>query len=597
MANVLYKRVDYKLENLLLDVETGKLGLPDLQRPFVWQNSKVRDLFDSMMKGYPMGYLMLWDAPSSDGNGGRQIGLDSHPHDAPKQLIIDGQQRLTSLYAVMHGKPILDSKFRERPISIAFNPVQRKFEVTSAAHKRSAEWIPEIYEVYKNASSSFSFISKFISDLDAVRQRDGSPLTSEEQQLIAQNIQDLLNLKDYMIPTLCITDDADEEAVADIFVRVNSGGKNLNENDFILTLISVHDEKERKRIEKFCHDATVPVANGTSYNQLFMPKPSHIIRMVMAYGFKRARLKYAYMLLRGKDMEKGVYRPELRVEMFDQLTKRLDEVLNLNNWHNFINCILSSGYLSPSLIASENALVYSYVMYLIGKYNFGMDGISLRKEVAKWFYMASVSSYYTGSYETDTQSDLNAIMGLRSADDFRKFIAARISAVFTQDYFSITLPEALATSAAISPAWNAYCAAQNILGTKVMFSTTPIRNLFSPGASGTRSAIEKHHLFPKGYLPSIGITDDKLRNQIANFTYIEWPENCAASDNPPAAYWPTLTSGMTEATVQQMCRENALPDNWTSLSYSEFLEKRRKLMAEIIKKGYESLCGQGQAGA
>ena len=184
-------------------------------------------------------------------------------------------------------------------------------------------------------------------------------------------------------------------------------------------------------------------------------------------------------------------------------------------------------------------------------------------------------------------------MGLRSADDFRKFIAARISAIFTQDYFSITLPEALATSAAVSPAWNAYCAAQNILGTKVMFSTTPIRNLFSPGASGTRSAIEKHHLFPKGYLPSIGITDDKLRNQIANFTYIEWPENCAASDNPPAAYWPTLTSGMTEAAVQQMCRENALPDNWTSLSYSEFLEKRRKLMAEIIKKGYESLCGQG----
>lgn len=82
-------------------------------------------------------------------------------------------------------------------------------------------------------------------------------------------------------------------------------------------------------------------------------------------------------------------------------------------------------------------------------------------------------------------------------------------------------------------------------------------------------------------------------DQIANFTYIEWPENCAASDNPPAAYWPTLTSGMTEAAVQQMCRENALPDNWTSLSYSEFLEKRRKLMAEIVKKGYESLCGQG----
>lgn len=593
MANVLYKRVDYKLENLLLDIETGKLGLPDLQRPFVWQNSKVRDLFDSMMKGYPVGYLMLWDAPGDSGEKGRQIGLASHPHEIPKQFIIDGQQRLTSLYAVMYGKPILDSRFKERPISIAFNPAQRKFEVTSAAHRRSAEWIAEISEIYKNANSSFSFISKFISELDTVRQRDGNPLTNEEQQIIAQNIQDLLNLKDYMVPTLCITDDADEEAVADIFVRVNSGGKNLNENDFILTLISVHDEKERKRIEKFCQDATIPVANGTSYNQLFAPKPSHIIRVVMAYGFKRARLKYAYMLLRGKDMEKGVYRQDLRDDMFAQLTKRLDEVLNLNNWHGFINCVLSSGYLSPSLIASENALVYSYVMYLIGKYNFRMDAISLRKAISKWFYMVSVSSYYTGSYEADTQSDLNAVMSFHTAEEFQEFLVAKISAVFTQDYFNISLPEALATSAAISPAWNAYCAAQNILGTRVMFSTIPIRNLFSPGASGTRSAIEKHHLFPKEYLPSIGISDDKLRNQIANFTYIEWPENCAASDSAPAIYWPALTSGMVVDVIHQMCRENALPDDWTSLSYPDFLEKRRKLMAEIIKKGYESLCGQG----
>ena len=126
-----------------------------------------------------------------------------------------------------------------------------------------------------------------------------------------------------------------------------------------------------------------------------------------------------------------------------------------------------------------------------------MDTISLRKAISKWFYMVSVSSYYTGSYETDTQSDLNVVIGLHTAEEFQAFLTAKISAVFTQDFFRITLPEALATSAAISPAWNAFCAAQNILGTKVLFSTTPIRNLFSPGASGTRSAIEKHHLFPK----------------------------------------------------------------------------------------------------
>ena len=585
MGTVLYKRVDYKLENLLLDIETGRMGLPDLQRPFVWQNSKVRELFDSMMKGYPIGYLMLWDAPG----GGKQIGTDSHTHDTPQQMIIDGQQRLTSLYAVMYGKTILDSKFQERSISLAYHPLQRKFEVTSAALRRSAEWIPEIGEVYKNASSSYSYINGFIKRLTEAREKDGGSLSSEEQQTIASSIQDLLNLKDYLVPTLCITEDADEEAVADIFVRVNSGGKSLNENDFILTLISVHDEAERKRIEKFCYDATIPVAGGTSYNQLFKPKPSHIVRIVMAYGFNRARLKYAYMLLRGKDLDKGVYVPTLRDKMFQQLKLRLDEVLNLTNWHEFINCVLSAGYLAPSLIAAENALVYTYVMYLIGKYTFKMNSTSLRKTIARWFYMASVSTYYTTSYESAVQTDLNAVSSLNSSAEYQAYLFNKIDSIFTNDYFNITLPNALATSAAVSPAWNAYCAAQNILGIKGLFSAVPVRNLFSPGASGTKSAVEKHHLYPKAYLPTLGFEDDRDRNQIANFAFIEWKDNLAISDDAPETYWKVMTDNMADEEITKMCEDHALPVGWVKMSYPDFLEERRKLMAGIIRKGYTYL--------
>ena len=164
MGKVLYSRIDYKLENLLLDIESGALGLPDLQRPFVWQNAKIRDLFDSMMKGYPIGYLMLWDSPADEKND-KQIGTDQHQHLAPKKLIIDGQQRLTSLYAVMYGKEVLDSRFQKRRISIAFNPLKRVFEVTSAAHRKSAEWIPEISDVFKNASKAYSLINGYLKRL------------------------------------------------------------------------------------------------------------------------------------------------------------------------------------------------------------------------------------------------------------------------------------------------------------------------------------------------------------------------------------------------------------------------------------------------
>lgn len=92
---------------LVDQIDMGRLGLPELQRPFVWKDSKVRDLFDSMMRGYPIGYLMLWECPELENK--KAIGTEPHNYDAPKEVIIDGQQRLTSLYAVMKGKAIISS--------------------------------------------------------------------------------------------------------------------------------------------------------------------------------------------------------------------------------------------------------------------------------------------------------------------------------------------------------------------------------------------------------------------------------------------------------------------------------------------------------
>lgn len=588
MNSMVFQRADYKLDALLSDIETGDLGLPDLQRPFVWQNIKVRDLLDSMLRGYPIGYLMLWDAPD-DVNRDKQIGIEQHTIKAPKRLIIDGQQRLTSLYAVMYGKEVLDSRFQKKTVSIAFNPLRREFEVTSAAHRKSAEWIPDVSIAFKNTSGSYSFIGNFIDKLSEYRMQNGNPLAAEEKDLIADNIQALLSLKDYTVPTLIISNKTDEEAVADIFVRVNSKGKALNENDFILTLISVHDESVRRKIEKFCRDALVPVISGTSYNQLFNPKASHIIRAVMAYGFKRARLRYAYMILEGKDLSTGIYDSSRREKMFDQLRTKLDIVLNLSNWHDFMKCLITAGYVSSNLIAADNAIVYTYVMYLIGLIDFKLDRLELRKLIALWFYMSTVTMRYSISTESTVQSDLNDIEKLASSDDFRNYIMQRIEETFTDDFFAIQLPANMETSASISPSWNAYCAAQNILGTDAMFSSVPLKILFSPGSSGNKSSVDKHHLFPRAYLPTIGHTTRQEINQIANFAYIEWPQNIAISDEAPSAYWPQITSSMSPDAIRKICDENALPEGWESMDYPEFLNARRHLMAEIVKRGYMAL--------
>src|SRR5687767_4371257 len=108
----LFKRVEYDLAGLLHYIDIGDIGLPDIQRPFVWSASKVRDLFDFMYRGFPVGYLLFWANASPDGT--RTIGLGEKGHKIPSLLIVDGQQRLTSLYSVFRGKPVIDEDYRPK---------------------------------------------------------------------------------------------------------------------------------------------------------------------------------------------------------------------------------------------------------------------------------------------------------------------------------------------------------------------------------------------------------------------------------------------------------------------------------------------------
>jgi len=587
MANMLFTPVPRILKDLIMEVENGKLGLPELQRGYVWKATKVRDLLDSMFKGYPIGYLMIWDSSYSTDKS-RQIGTDNKAYTAPKSLVIDGQQRLTSLFAVMRGKKIVDEKFTEKPIIISFNPLTRTFEVGDNAKKRAAEWIYDISEVFLNESRAFAYITKKVQTIADSREKAGAALDESEIEIIQQNIQDLLSLGNFSVPTLEINGNADEESVADIFVRVNSGGKPLGEDDFILTLISVYWQEGRQKIEDFCRSAKIP-KQGTAYNFLFQPSPTHIVRIAMSFGFKRARLHYAYMMLRGRDFENGIYSDVLRVEQFDKLKVVLDSVLNIQVWKNFIKCVEAAGFVSKVLISSENALVYSYAMYLIGKFDYGMDESALRKLISKWFFMTAVTGYYTGSPETDMESDLADLRAVKTSDAFVALLENKIAAVFTGDYFEITLPNNLANSASRNPSWYGYCAALNILDARVLFSTLHTRELFSPTANGTKNALERHHLFPKAYLAKVGITDDRERNQQGNFAFIEWSDNIEILDTSPAEYMKDQLAKIPADEKSGIYADHALPDGWEHLEYTEFLKQRRSLMAKVIRRGYERL--------
>lgn len=587
----IFSNTTLTVNQLIEKIDTGELGLPELQRPFIWKDSKVRDLFDSLMRGYPIGYLMLWECPSLEKK--KSIGVDLHSYDSPKEVIIDGQQRLTSLYAVMKGKKVINSKFDEKSIIISYNPLQDKFEVGYQATKKDPEWIYNISDVY-TTSSSFKFINSFIKRLSEYRECKGGVLTEAEQDTISENINAIVNLKNHTLPVFDIKANAEEEDVSEIFVRVNSGGVSLKQNDFILTLLSLYWDEGRKEIEEFSKESTFPTkGKTTSYNQITTVAAQDLIRVVMAYAFDRARLKYGYKLLRGADFDKrGAVDGELRIQRFDTLKDKLPDVLDVHSWHEFLKAIMNAGYLSGDLILSGNAIFYSYAFYLIAKHRFHASYNENMHLTSLWFFYASLVSLYTGSFESTVESHLNSIKDLSTLKEYKDFILSRVNERLTNDYFDITLvgSEGLAVSGKGNNAWNAYVAALNIMDAKILFSKSNllVSKLFEPGTDGNRKSLEKHHLFPKAHMKAQGYTDTKI-NQMANYAFIDWKDNMDILDDAPSVYYPIVCEGRSDEEILRMEEENALPHGWENMPYEDFLVERRKLMAAKIKQAFDLL--------
>jgi len=590
MGKELFTNIPSKVKNLVNDVRIGKIGLPDLQRPFVWKDNKIRDLFDSMLRGYPIGYVMLWESPANYEEKKDHIGDNKKIYEEPKELVIDGQQRLTALVAAMYGIKVKDKSYSEREIKISYNPLTREFAVWTTAIDRDQEWVTKISDVFlaKENNSFTKFRRAYINGLNEAREKKGeSELTDEQLDRIEDNLNDLLGLEDFSLPTLEISVNADEQDVADIFVRVNSGGQNLNENNFIQTLIAVYEKDVHDRITAFCQQSRIP-KNGTSYNNIMEIDPQHLVRMAVGIGFHRARLKYAYMLLRGKDLETGKYSDETRTQNLNIFKDALVNVMNLNYWHEFLDCISKAGYISSKIIASSNAVVFSYVLYLIGKLEYKVDSVRLKPIISKWFFMSAITSFYTGSTESEVEKQFADLRNVHTADEFIDYLDRSIASRFTEDYFNLTLPNELNTSSAISPAWYGYIASQIVLNNPMLFSTSSLSTYLLPGASGTKNAVDKHHIFPKNYLAQIGYTTDRDRNQAANYTYLDYVTNIDISDDAPELYIKRYKDKLGDE-YKVHCENHALPENFETMDYMEFLSKRRTLMAQIIKKAFMRL--------
>lgn len=583
--STLFKKVDYTLGKLMQDIAIGSLGLPDIQRPFVWPNAKVRDLFDSMYKGYPVGYFLFWET-GVDTASRKAIGIGTKQK-AAALLIVDGQQRLTSIYAVAHKVAVLRDNFEHEFIRIAFNPLKGEFVVPDAATDKQAEFIPNISDVF--LKDTYETISDYLNRLRKTRE-----VSKEEEQLIAKAISRLAGLVNYPFVALELTETANEEQVADVFVRINSEGKKLNQSDFILTLMSVFWDQGRTDLEHFSIGTRKPIQSNTAspFNPIFRPEPDQLLRVSVGVAFRRGRLEHVYSILRGKDLRTGELSPMRRETQFAELKEAQGRVLNLTHWADFLNVVRAAGYRNSRYVSSEGALIFAYQLYLIGRTEFGVEPFVLKQAVARWLFMSLLTGRYTSSPESRYETDLKLLPEGNDPAAFVKALRDVELATLTDDYWAKTLPMELSTSASRGPSLFAYYAAMVLCEAKALFAKGKVADLLDPPAVGNKKPLERHHLFPKRHLHKIGVTELRDTNQIANYALVEWDDNIAISDIPPKGYWPKYAARFSAEELKDMMHWHALPEGWQEMSYQSFLVARRPMIAQVIKQGYQKLVGE-----
>lgn len=597
--------------NILLGwVQSGVVAIPEIQRPFVWKKAQVRDLIDSLYNGYPVGYIITWQNPAVR----LKDGTSSHG----KQILIDGQQRITALRAAIKGLPVINDKYKEEKIAISFNPYTEEFKVQDSSTRRGAEWIADISEVMVEDFSTRRFISQY--DEKNVIEVDGEKkprFTDAELDLIDRNLTKLLQIKNKEIGNIVLSSELPIDIVNDIFIRINQKGTKLSNADFVMSKIAVYEREQgdeygmnlRKFLDYFCNLAVEPMQykdiekndtkfTSTDYYQhiawlknetsdLYDPEYSDILQTILALQFDRNKLGELVSLLSGRDFEQRIDLKEIADDSFAKLEEGIYKYTREHNFKHFIEDILmASGYGDKSILTAKGAINYLYGIYLRLRDIEDVNTETLSK-LRRLFVISLLKSRLTGSSLAFSED----FKRIKKPGDLTKFVDTLEMQELTEVYWTSTLPDEFDKTNTSNQFWNVFVAAQRKLNyhgfltpqLKVADMTTP--NI--------------HHIFPRSYLIAQGLDKDSY-NKIANFVYLRDDVNKKLDDDAPKVYLEKVRKfdGAfnneidSEESLARNLKENAIPEsvvNYDIANYEKFLEERRKEMAKLVKDYYYSL--------
>lgn len=448
-----YSVNQHLIETILTWVSSGEIAIPEIQRPFVWDSSKVRDLMDSLYQGYPIGYVIAWKNPN--------VKLKDGSLSEGKKVLIDGQQRVTALTAAILGQYVINKHYQRIKIKISFNPIEEKFEVQNPAILKDKTWLHDITDAFSGKIS----LLKLVRDYLAV-----NPNIDEE--LIENSFTKLINIVKKPIGMIELAAELDIETVTEIFIRINSKGVVLSQADFAMSKIASDTENGgnalRKAIDYFCHLAIAPdfykhiVDNDKDFAQtdffqkmswlktekedLYDPNYSDLIRVAFTSQFNRGRLSDLVSLLSGRNFETRSFETEIAEQSFQKLTVGVNNFINETNFKRFIMIVKSAGFISTKLIRSQNALNFAYIVYLKLK-ELGVNSVDIESYVRKWLVYSILTGRYSGSPESTFDFDIKQI----SQKPFNEYLKEKEEGELSDAFWNASLPQSLDTSVASSP--------------------------------------------------------------------------------------------------------------------------------------------------
>jgi len=584
------------IETLLAWVNSGEIAIPEIQRPFVWDSSKVRDLMDSLYQGYPIGYVIAWRNPN--------VRLKDGSLSEGKKILIDGQQRVTALTAAILGQYVVNKIYQRVKIKIAFHPIDEKFEVQNPAILKDKTWLHDISQAING-------------DLFEIADQYFELNPDVDKKQVRNAFSNLMNIPKKQIGIIELAADLDIETVTEIFIRINSKGVVLSQADFVMSKIASNTEYNgnelRKAIDYFCHLAIAPefykhiVDNDNEFSKteffqkmqwlkienedLYDPDYNDLIRVAFTTQFNRGRLSDLVSLLSGRNFETRTYEDSIAETSFATLKTGVNNFINETNFKRFLMIIKSAGFISPKLIRSQNAINFAYIVYLKLK-ELGVNSVAIESYVRRWLVFSILTGRYSGSPESAFDFDIKQI----SQKPFDRYLKEKEEGELSDAFWNASLPQSLDTSVASSPYFHVFLASQVKANDRGFLS----KDVLVSDLISLRGDI--HHLFPKDYLKKNGL-DRRQYNQIANYVYMQSEINIKVGNKPPKDYFETVKTQMLNGNqqVSGLSNEQQLFDNLkmncvpTEIQemniddYTEFLTLRRKLMATKIKEYYHSL--------